>query len=372
MKLTVGIAGLGPYFGSMWATVFSKYSKTELVAVCDLREDKATQTAKELGAKKALTNYDDLLAMEVDIVGVFTPGPLHARHVIAALEAGKHVLSAVPTAWTLDECRQIIDAVERTGMKYMLAETPCYDPSVAVVKQMYESGEMGEIFFVQNTTFQDLGGPLMGNDYFSQEATPDGIHAGKKYTWRYGMPPFHYIEHSVGPIISVLGQRITEVTAYGCGHDPEDFEDKYGVKWSVPYDNPYTCEAGFFRLAGGALAKISIGWVVAGGQGGGGGSQWWGTKRSYLVEEQRDFLLTKTETTPVEKPPQTKTLEPSLQSLADCENSPFIVQDFVQSILDDTTPPVDVYKAASFTAAGLCAHQSALEHRTIEVPDFAK
>jgi predicted dehydrogenase len=356
----------------MWANVFSKYSKTELSAVCDLRKEKVNRIAKETGAKKATTSYEKLLKMDLDAICIFTPGPLHVRHAIAAMEAGKNVLSAVPTAWTLDECQQLINAVEGTGMKYMLAETPCYEPSVAFAKKMYESGDMGEIFFVQSTGFQDLGGPAIGHDYFSQDSTPDGIHTTKGFTWRYGMPPFNYIDHSSGPIISVLGKRMIEVTAYGWGYDPESFEEKYGVKWSEPYKNPYTFEAGFFRMEGGVLAKISIGWVVAGGKGGGRGTQWWGTKISYLVENGNNFILTKQETKSIVKPKRVKSLEPSLQSYALAENSPFIVQDFAESIINDTKPPIDVYTAVSFTAPGICAHQSAIENKTIKIPDFGK
>lgn len=372
MALKVGIAGLGPYFGAMWAEVFSKYSKTELSAVCDLRKDRAEEVAGYFGAERALDSYDDLLASDVDIVGVFTPGPLHTQHTTAALEAGKHVLSAVPTAWSLDECQDLIDAVERTGRKYMLAETPCYDPWVTKVQQMHTSGEMGEVFYVECTTFQDLSGPLMGNDYFSQAETPDSLYGGAKHTWRYGMPPFYYMEHSAGPILTALDQRMTEVTAYGCEHEDEEFVAKYGVRFCEPHGNPFICEAGLFRLEGGAVVEITIGFVAAAGQGGAPGTQLWGTKASYLMGPEHDTLLTKAETKTLAKPQQTRQLDPSLREYADYENSAYIVQDFVQSILDDMPPPIDIYKAASFTAAGLCGHQSAMEGRTVAIPDFSK
>ncbi len=372
MALKVGIAGLGPYFGAMWAEVFANYAKSELSAVCDLRKARAEEVAGYFGAKEALASYDDLLAGDVDIVGVFTPGPLHAKHVIAALAAGKHVLSAVPTAWTLDECQDIIDAVERTGRKYMLAETPCYDPWVTKVQQMCAAGEMGEVFYVEQTTFQDLSGPLMGNDYFSQADTPDSLNVDTQHTWRYGMPPFYYMEHSAGPILTALDQRMTEVTACGSECDNAEFIAKYGVAFSEPHGNPFICETGLFRLEGGAVVKITIGFVAAAGQGAPGGTQLWGTKASYLLGADRDTLLTKAETIPVDKPSQSRRLDPSLQAFADSENSAYIVQDFVQCILDDTPPPIDIYKAVSFTAAGLCGHQSAMEGRTVTIPNFSK
>jgi len=372
MALKVGIVGLGTYFGGMWAEVFSNFAKTELSAVCDLRMARAEEVAGYFSAKQALDSYDDLLAGEADIIGVFTPGPLHAQHVIAALEAGKHVLSAVPTAWTLDECQDLIDAVQRTGRKYMLAETPTYDPWVAKVRRMHAAGEMGDVFYVERTTFQDLSGPLMGNDYFSQADTPDGIYSQAKHTWRYGMPPFYYMEHSAGPILTALDDRVTEVTAFGCEHDEAEFVAKYGVPFSRPHGNPFICESGLFRLASGAVVNITIGFVAAFGKEGEPATTLCGTKASYVVGGKNDKLLTKAETQVLDKPAQPRKLDPSLQAFADYENSSYVVQDFVQCILDDSPSPIDIHKAVSFTAPGLCGHQSAMEGRTVKVPDFGK
>ncbi len=372
MALKVGIAGLGTYFGPMWAEVFANYAKSELLAVCDLRLERAQEVAGYFGAKFALGSYDDLLDSEADIIGVFTPGPLHAKHVIAALEAGKHVLCAVPTAWSLDECQDIIDAVERTGQKYMLAETPCYDPWVDKVRQMHAAGEMGEVFYVERTTFQDLSGPLMGNDYFSQADTPDMIYDQTKYTWRYGIPPFYYMEHSAGPILMALDERMTEVTASGMEQDNAEFIAKYGAPYSEPHGNPFICESGLFRLAGGGVANITIGFAAAFGKEGEPPTRLVGTKASYLIEAENDKLLTKADTQVLAKPTQTRSVDPSIEELGHRENSRYIVQEFVQCILDDSPPPIDVYKAVSFTAAGLCGHQSAMEGRTVKIPDFSK
>ena len=257
-------------------------------------------------------------------------------------------------------------------MKYMLAETPTYDSWVDHVNSMYTAGEMGEVFFVQLTGLQDLSSPMMGTDYFSQEKVPDGMHSGLKHTWRYGLPPFKYIEHSIGPVLTALDQQIDEVTAYGWGQNPDDYENKYGVAWEEVHGNPYTFEAGLFRLSNGAVLKISIGWVGAAGTGGGWNFELWGAKKSYLVGDQKHLEITREESIEVEPPEQTRSLEPGLQEFANAENSAYIIQDFADAILNDTTPPIDVYKAVAFTVPGLCAHQSALEGKTIKVPKFGR
>jgi predicted dehydrogenase len=320
-KPKVGIAGFGVYFGGTWADAFSRYDGSELTTVCDLDVDKAGQLAGHLGAETVVGDFDEMLGLDLDIIGVFTPGPLHSKHVISALEAGKHVVCAVPTAMSMDECQDLLDAVERTGMKYMLAETAAYDPYVERVKEMNESGEMGDVFFVQRTTFQDLGGPKIGTDYFSAEKTPDGIEPGRKYAWRYGLPPFYYIEHSTGPIITALGQKMTEVTARGWGCNPDNYEEKYGAPWSEPYGNPHSLESGTFLMDNGAVANISIGWIAATGVGGQADTQFWGTRKSYLLSEGGGHtILTGTEVEDLGSPEPKRKLHPSLEEMGTCEN----------------------------------------------------
>ena len=365
MKLKVGIADLNPgNHGDIYAKIFSAYSKTEVAAICEFGNlDYAKKIANEVGAKKIVSKYDDLLELDLDIIGVFTHGPSHVKHAIKAMEAEKHVLCNVPSAWTLDECQELINTVEQTGMKYMLAESACYNPFITYVKEKYETKKMGEIFYYQGAYFHDLGGPLTKWDHFSQEFEPDGYQQDKKYTWRYGWAPFQYLEHNSAPIIWVLNKQMKEVTAYGWGYNPEGFTEKYGVEWSEPYSNPYTIEAGLFRLEGGAIAKISICWVLAGSH---YEIQFWGTKQSLKTEKNKNIAMSKFEAPKhIGNISYSNRLDTELQDLEvkigsgkyKVENSSFVVQGIVESIINDTTPPIDVYRAVSFTAPGICAHQ---------------
>jgi predicted dehydrogenase len=294
------------------------------------------------------------------------------------MKAEKHVLCNVPSAWTLEECQDLINTVECTEMKYMLAESVCYNPFITYVKKSYDADEMGEIFYYQGAYFHDLGGPDSNWDHFSQSVEPDGFQRDKKYTWRYGWAPFQYLEHNSAPIIWVLNQQMTEVTANGWGYNPDGFMERYGVKWSEPYNNPFTMETGLFRLEGGSLAKISICWVLAGHH---YETQFWGTKRSFKTEKGENIVMSKYDSPKqLDKLSYSERLDPELQGLEvimgsgklKVENSAFIVQSFVKSIINDTNPPIDVYKAVSFTAPGICAHQSALEHRKVKIPNFGE
>ena len=81
---------------------------------------------------------------------------------IAALEAGKHVICTVPMATSVEECRQICQLVKETGLKYMMAETVVYSREFLYIKQLYDSGELGKIQFLQaHRTWR--AGPPTGN-----------------------------------------------------------------------------------------------------------------------------------------------------------------------------------------------------------------
>jgi len=356
MRLKVGIVGAG--FGRAFANTFAYHSDCDMVAICDLDERRAKGAAEDCGAKKVLTNYEDLLKTDVDVVGVFTPAPLHVRHAVAALEAGKHVLSAVPAAMTLDECRLLIDTVKRMGLKYMMAETSCYYPEVLYVKELAEKGEMGDIFYCESDYFHDMTRSLW--------RTPEG-----RATWRMGFPPFNYVTHNSSGIILVTGQRMVEVTAYGWewGDQPPE--------WMKGYGNPCTLEVGLFRLSGGTVAKIGLCWrverpeIVR--------FAFYGTKRSFEAANtpwEKDKIMTGEQITALVPRLPVERLHPSLINEGLMRghkgSHPFIVSDFVKSILNDTRPPIDVYEAAAYTAPGICAHQSALQHRTIKIPDFGR
>ncbi len=68
---------------------------------------------------------------------------------IQALKAGKHVACTVPMATTVDECRQIVELVKQTGLKYMMMETVLYTREFLFMKDMYDKGELGKLQFLK-------------------------------------------------------------------------------------------------------------------------------------------------------------------------------------------------------------------------------
>src|SRR5678809_35414 len=101
MTLKVAVVGLG--FGRTFARILNDHPDCELVCVADFSEAMVAEAARELRVARTAATLEEVLRMpDVAAVAVFTHAPRHAEHSIAALKAGKHVLSAVPAAITLE------------------------------------------------------------------------------------------------------------------------------------------------------------------------------------------------------------------------------------------------------------------------------
>src|SRR5579871_3425060 len=119
-KIRLGLVG----GGFACAFPFHEHPNATVTAVADPRPDRRDRLRDRFQCDNTYATLDELLRdSSVDAVGIFTPAPDHARHSIAALKAGKHVLSAVPAAFTLEQCQELLDTVRSTGLTYMMAET---------------------------------------------------------------------------------------------------------------------------------------------------------------------------------------------------------------------------------------------------------
>ena len=112
-KLKVGIVGAPR--GAGFVRAVQTVTETELVAVCDIREDVLNDSANRFGVEKRYTDYEAMVDSDLDIIIVSTPMPLHTPQAIMALERGKHVITEVPSSTDLEQCWQLVQAVEKSG-----------------------------------------------------------------------------------------------------------------------------------------------------------------------------------------------------------------------------------------------------------------
>jgi predicted dehydrogenase len=115
-KVNVAIIGLG--FGAEFIPIYQRHPHANMYAICQRNAEKLNKVGDAFDIDKRYTRFEDVLKdPKVDFVHINTPIPDHAPQSIAALKAGKHVMCTVPMATTVDECRQIVELVKKTGLK---------------------------------------------------------------------------------------------------------------------------------------------------------------------------------------------------------------------------------------------------------------
>ena len=146
-KLRIGIIGMGR--GLSHLENFLIVKEAEVIGIADRlpnRRAAAEDVMRKHGNKgKILAEYDDLLTMKPDIVVVASNCRMQCQHTVQALEAGCHVFSEVPGAFSLTEWLKIRDTVERTGKQYMMGENLCFMDFIRYWRKWIEAGRYGEI-----------------------------------------------------------------------------------------------------------------------------------------------------------------------------------------------------------------------------------
>lgn len=175
--------------------------KVELLAICDQNPQVFERWLKAYPGLRTETDYQTILDDPgIDAVYLATPMLLHAEQTVQALNAGKHVLCEVASAHTIEGCWEVIEAVERTGLVYMLAENFCYSRMNLLVRNMAEQGAFGELTHAECGYIHDVR---------AATHTPDG-----RLTWRGELLRdfncINYPTHSLGPVAQWLGINRTD------------------------------------------------------------------------------------------------------------------------------------------------------------------
>lgn len=165
-KLRLGIVGTGGICNNKHLPSLAKVAdKVEVVALCDLIEEKARETAKRHGLTdvKIYTDYKEMLADEsIDIIHVCTPNVAHCQVTVDAFEAGKHVLCEKPMAATTADAQKMIEAWKKSGKKFTVGYQNRYRPDVQVLKKSCEAGELGEIYYAEANAIRRKAVPTWG------------------------------------------------------------------------------------------------------------------------------------------------------------------------------------------------------------------
>ncbi len=167
----IGIIGCGGIANGKHMPSLKKIKNVQMVAFCDIIEERAVKAAEEYGVEgaKVYTDYKELLKdRDIEVVHVCTPNRSHAFISIDAMEAGKHVMCEKPMAKTYKEAKEMLDAFERTGMKLTIGYQSRWRADSLYLKKMCEDGELGEIYYGKAIALRRRAVPTWGvflNEY---------------------------------------------------------------------------------------------------------------------------------------------------------------------------------------------------------------
>ncbi|WP_226527461.1 Gfo/Idh/MocA family protein [Metabacillus niabensis] len=148
--IQIGIIGSGG-IAAAHARAYKKMPDVKIVAVADVIPGKAKEFIEKLELKdaKAFDDHRELLQLDLDGVSICTPNVAHHPTTVDSLSAGKHVLVEKPMAVTLQQAIEMVEASKKADRMLSVGFQPRYDPNMQAVKELVQSGQLGNVYYVQ-------------------------------------------------------------------------------------------------------------------------------------------------------------------------------------------------------------------------------
>lgn len=358
MSISIGLVGVG-MFGRHFIKPFQSHPDVSRVALCDLNAGRLEECAREFNITETYPSLDQICESDIEALVIITQHWLHAPQAMQAMNAGKHVYSAVPAARSLEECNDLVETVKRTGMIYMNGETSYYRPEAVFCRKKAAEGAFGHFVFCQAEYFHDM---------------EHGLYEILKARWgaewgrdKMGEPPMYYPTHSMCFPVSVMDAHATEVSCQGfvCPND-----DWYRADTMT--GNLFSNETALFRMSNGASARICE-FRRIGHPGGERTSGIYGTEASFEQSLAGAVWATKKGAQRLELTQDVGALPPELAADLGGHGGShaFLVHEFVDSVNRGRLPTVNVWEAVRYCAPGIVAHKSALKGgELLKVPDW--
>ena len=368
-KPRVAIVGLG--FGAEFIPLYQNHPNAEMYAICQRNPEKLNAVGDYFGVGRRYAEYADVLKdPAVDFVHINSPIPDHAWMSISALKAGKHVMCTVPMATSVRDCEKIVKLAEKTGLKYMMAETVVYAREFLFCREMYRKGELGKIQYIEASQQQDMDG---WPNYWP------------------GLPPMHYATHCVGPALALTRAEAEYVSCFGSGTIRKSLIPKYNSPFAVE-----SCHIKFRKSDLSAFIYRSLFDVARQYR---ESFEVYGSKRSFewpLIEGEEPVIHTAKLPEPkipkrVKTPDYAHLLPKGIQRFTtkgvyDSKKKthlsfaqgaghggshPHLAHEFVTELVKGRDPFPNAVQSANWTCVGILAHESAKKGgQIVRLPDF--
>lgn len=348
-KIRLGIWGLGR--GRTFVNLCSKLN-IEITAGCDLNQSMCDDFRKICPDAFITQDEDEFLAQDFDAVLVATFFFTHTRDSIKALDAGKHVLCEVTSFFTPAEGVQLVEAVERSGKIYALAE----NYTNRFVKKLWQDGVFGELAYAEFDYVHNCR-LLSYSTVFGDPLIPGNV----AHSWRSWLNFHYYCTHSLGPVMETTGTRPVQVIAP---------PSKKVMPGFLPNSEMGSMEPSFVIMDNGGVVRNMMGASTCDSH----TRKIWGT-RAYVDLTLGDPTVAIGQCGKGPKLKLTRDDPDDLLKLASRYGHNggdfWVVYDFASAILFGTEPAWNIYAACDVTLAGIMAVKSQYAGGIpVEVPDF--
>lgn len=259
-KVRVGIIGTG-WIADAHIEAYKRQPDVEVVAACDLIPGKAAAFMAKHGVEGVKTDYAndremiDDKSLKLDAVSICTYNRQHAGPAIYALDNGINVLLEKPMCVTIEEAAEICRAEKRSGKVISIGFQPRFSPNMQMIKKIVQSGELGDIYYVQTGGGRRRGIPTPFGTTFIEDAT-----AGLGALADIGCYSLDLVLNALGnpKPLTVSGYKSAffgtnpKYSNYVKINHPE-YAEKFGVD---------DFAAAFIRLEGGITLDFRIAWAM--------------------------------------------------------------------------------------------------------------
>jgi len=255
-KLQVAVVGCGGIANQKhFPALTSQSDKCEIVAFCDIIEERAIEAAKKFGTEnaKVYTDYNEMLKdSNIDVVHVCTPNVAHCPITVAAFEAGKHVMCEKPMAATTEDAQKMMDAWKASGKKFTIGYQNRFRTDAQMLKRACDEGKLGDIYFAKAHAVRRRAVPTWGvfPDKSKQGGGPlidIGTHALDITLW---------CMDNYKPV-SVMGSVFEKL-----GHLPEAAEGNMFGPWDPETYEVEDSAFGFVKMEDGSTIFLESAWAL--------------------------------------------------------------------------------------------------------------
>ncbi len=255
-KIQIGFIGCGGIaFNKHFPSLKDLPELCELVAFCDIVEERAIQAAKEFGTEEAkvYTDYNEMLKDEaIDLVHVLTPNVVHCPATVAAFEAGKHVLCEKPMAHSTEAAKMMMDAWKKSGRQFTIGYQNRFRQEVQALHKACEEGELGDIYFAKAHAIRRRAVPTWG-------VFPDKSLQGGGPLIDIGT---HALDMTLWTMNNYKPKSVVGSVFYKLGHLAEAAESNIFGPWDPAAYEVEDSAFGFIKMENGATIYLESSWAL--------------------------------------------------------------------------------------------------------------